>query len=165
MATATMPPATARFVEQMGLLLEAERLPRISGRILGLLLATDGPLSLDEIAGTLDVSKASISTNARLLADKGVIERTSLAGDRRDLYEAAADMPFKMLRARVERMQRVREVLADGRDTITTRSRPVRDRLDDMVTSYDLFIESMHRSLEHLPARLNARRAERGRQK
>lgn len=160
-----MSPEVAEFVEQMGLLLEAERFPRIAGRIIGLLLATEGALSLDEIAATLEVSKASISTNARQLAEKGVIVRTSIPGDRRDLYTAADDMPRRTLEVRVAKMQRARAVLAAGRDTIHAKHRAVRDRLDDMVTSYDVFLDVTQRALEALPDTLAARRAHRGRGK
>ena len=68
---------TARFTGRMGLLFEADGHPRIAGRIFAYLLVSDGPRSLDELARTLRVSKASASTNARLLAATGVLERVS----------------------------------------------------------------------------------------
>ena len=55
----------ADFVERMGLTLEGEGLPRIAGRLFGFLLVHPEAYSLDELAERLQVSKASISTNAR----------------------------------------------------------------------------------------------------
>lgn len=155
-------PATTGFIEQLGLLLEAERFPRIAGRILGLLLVTPDILSLDEIADALDVTKPSISTNARLLEDRGVIERVSLPGDRRDHYRAAPDVTMRTLQARVQRMRRVRDVLLAGRKATRTAAKPVRDRFDDMVHAYDHVIAVTDRTIGELPAIQAAARAPRG---
>ena len=58
---------TRQLIERVGVLTEVEGLPRIAGRIFGLLLVTPGECSLDEMAEVLGVSKASISTDARRL--------------------------------------------------------------------------------------------------
>ena len=64
---------TAAFVEQIAVILETDGLPRVAGRIFGRLLVSAEPKSLDELAEHLGVSKASISINARLLEEKGVV--------------------------------------------------------------------------------------------
>ncbi len=69
--------AIQHFVERMGLMLEEDGMPRIAGRMFGYLLVHEGPFSLDELAERLQVSKASISTNARLLEQLGMLERIS----------------------------------------------------------------------------------------
>jgi DNA-binding transcriptional regulator GbsR (MarR family) len=46
--------------------------------------------SLDEMAEQLQVSKASVSANARLLETIGMIERVTKPGDRRDYYAATS---------------------------------------------------------------------------
>lgn len=154
--------STERFVEQMGLILESEHFPRIAGRLLGLIIASDEPRTLDDLAEDLGVSKASISTNARTLADKGIVRRVSLPGDRRDLYAAVADMGMYMLQARQAKMQRVRDVLIEGRDTIASKHRTVRDRLDDMVFTHELAFDATAKLIESLPQKLAQRRAQRG---
>ena len=58
------------FVGEMGLTFEADGFTRIGGRLFGHLLLADRPLSLDEIAAALRVSKASVSTDARRLLEK-----------------------------------------------------------------------------------------------
>jgi DNA-binding transcriptional regulator GbsR (MarR family) len=83
---------TAHFIETMGLALESEGLPRIAGRIFGLLLVSAEARSLDELAAELQVSKASISTNARLLEHRGVLEQVSRPADRRDYYQIPHDL-------------------------------------------------------------------------
>lgn len=59
----------------------------IVGRIEGLLYLSGEPLSLDEMAERLEVSKASISTNVRVLERWKVVKRAYNKGTRRNLYQ------------------------------------------------------------------------------
>ena len=83
---------TADFIDRMGLALESDGLPRIAGRIFGLLLVSEDCRSLDDLASELRVSKGSVSTNARLLEQRGVLERNSRPSDRRDYYRVPPDL-------------------------------------------------------------------------
>src|SRR5439155_617535 len=74
------------FIEAVGLFFERLGIARIGGRILGLLMLAERPLTLDEMAGLLLVSRASISTNARMSVAAGLVEHVSWPGDRRDYY-------------------------------------------------------------------------------
>jgi len=154
-----MPDAHRGFVEEMGLLFEAERFPRIAGRVLGFLLLADEAASLDAIAAALDVTKASVSTNARMLEARGLVERVSHPGDRRDHYRIVADLPQRTLEARVARMRRVRDVLARGQATVQPTSKAVRTRFRHMVTAYDFVLQVTTRALDELPERLDRARA------
>ncbi len=82
-------PETRQFIERMGLAVERMGLTRTFGRLFGLLMVADRPLSLDEIVERLDVSKASVSTNARACEELGLARRVGVRGDRRDYYEIA----------------------------------------------------------------------------
>lgn len=94
-------PAQERFVEHFGLLWEGQGLSRVAGRIVGFLTLQDAPRSLDEIATALNVSKGSVSADARLLQARGLLERTPApAGDRRDYYVVAPDLPAAVLEER-----------------------------------------------------------------
>src|SRR5918997_56259 len=116
---------TADFIERMGLALEAEGLPRIAGRIFGLLLVTENCRSLDQIAAELRVSKASVSTNARLLEQRGVLERNSRAGDRRDYYRVPPDLFTNTMTQRLQRWERFHRAIGDARTNLPIRSRKV----------------------------------------
>ncbi len=74
------------FVERMGMTMERLGASRTLGRILGLLLVADDPLSLTEMAAILRVSKASISNNTRLCEQAGLVLRIGMPGDRRTHY-------------------------------------------------------------------------------
>jgi DNA-binding transcriptional regulator GbsR (MarR family) len=127
---------TAHFVERMGLALESDGLPRIAGRIFGLLLVSEDARSLDDLAGELRVSKGSVSTNARMLEQRAVLERISQPGDRRDYYRVPPDLFSHTMAQRVARWQRFHEAIAAARTTLPIRSPEVLDRLEEYQEAY-----------------------------
>lgn len=60
---------------------------RIAGQLEGLLLFTNQPMSLDEMAERLEVSKGSVSTNIRLLERWKVVRKVYHRGARKNFYE------------------------------------------------------------------------------
>ena len=111
--------AEDRFIEQMGLIMAADGLPRIGGRLLALLLITEDEVSLDDIARRLRVSKPSVSTNARLLEQRGVIEKVSRTADRRDYYRVADDVIGNTMQQRLLKLQRLQACVAGARPTFS----------------------------------------------
>ena len=57
--------ANDRFIEMMGRHFEEEGVPRIAGRLFGLLMLVERETSLDELAEGLRVSKGSVSAGTR----------------------------------------------------------------------------------------------------
>ncbi|CAN5685642.1 hypothetical protein BH23GEM11_BH23GEM11_03190 [soil metagenome] len=124
-----MDPAVERFVERMGLEAERDGLPRIAGRILGFLITAEAPASLDEMAEALRVSRASVSTNCRLLTEVGGADRVSLPGDRKDYYELAPAFPERLIRATVVRMQAKVEVADEALRNLPADQAGARERM------------------------------------
>ena len=91
------------FIERMGLAAENDGLSRIAGRLFGALILHSEPCSLDDLAEQLGVSKASVSTEARRLVERGVAERIGKAGDRRDYYCLTSDFFAQIIRFRLSR--------------------------------------------------------------
>ncbi len=139
-----------QFIERMGLFFENDGAPRISGRLLGLLLLTPGDCSLDDIAERLQVSKASVSTNSRLLETWGMVERTSRPGDRRDYYRIADDMQSRILERRVQRMRQLQDLIDEGRRTLRISDEAVRERLDTLNEFHVHCISGMEDGLRQL---------------
>jgi DNA-binding transcriptional regulator GbsR (MarR family) len=127
---------TAHFIETMGLALESDGLPRIAGRIFGLLLVSAEARSLDELAAELQVSKASISTNARLLEHRGVLEQVSRPADRRDYYQIPHDLFSHTMAQRLARWQQFHEAIGSARTSLPIRSPEVRERLEEFEQAY-----------------------------
>ena len=134
--------AIAEFVEQMGLILQAEGLPRIAGRIMGLMIMHGGPFGFNELAERLSVSRASISTNTRLLEDLGVIERTATPGDRQDYFRLSRQPYARMLRGVVRRMGRAREVVDHTQEALPEDMTETHDRLKELDAFYEALMES-----------------------
>jgi len=109
-----MDASAATFIERMGLQFEEDGLPRIAGRVMGLLLLKEDPASLEELATELQVSKASASTNCRLLEGAGLAERRAFPGDRRDYYRADPDLALRSLDSARGRMESLVKILADA---------------------------------------------------
>jgi predicted transcriptional regulator len=108
--------AAEQYVERMGLLWEAEGLPRIAGRVLGFLALQAEPAALDEIAAALGVSKASVSNDARRLERLSLVERASRPGDRRDYYAIAPDMPARVVAQKLADLERLNAAMSAARD-------------------------------------------------
>ncbi len=79
-------PDLHRFIQHMGGYFESSGVPPIGGRILGLLMIVDEPLSAEDIASVLNVSRASVSTNFRVLSAAGLAERYTSHADRVTYY-------------------------------------------------------------------------------
>ncbi len=75
-------PELSRFVESMGMYFENQGIPRIGGRMLGLLMIAHEPLSAEDLAHILKVSRGSLSTNFRALLVSGMVEKVTFHGDR-----------------------------------------------------------------------------------
>jgi DNA-binding transcriptional regulator GbsR (MarR family) len=142
-----MDQATANFIETMGLVLESDGLPRIAGRILGLLLVSEEARSLDELAADLKVSKASVSTNTRLLEQRGVLEQVSRPADRRDYYQIPRDLFSHTMAQRLARWQRFHEAIGNALATLPIRSPEVRDRLEEYQEAYGYMSQEIRKAL------------------
>ena len=123
------------FIERMGLTAESDGLSRIAGRLFGALLLADEPRSLDALAEQLDVSKASVSTEARRLVERGVAERIGKTGDRRDYYALTSDFFAQIVRFRLNRWSGLHRLVRDMEAESGGEPRVVRDRftyIDDV---------------------------------
>ncbi len=145
-----------QFVERMGLLVEEDGWPRIAGRILGFLTLTVEACSLDEIASALDVSRASVSTDARRLMQSGLLERLSRPGDRRDYYQLAPDGVRSSLRDRIDRLRRYHELI-DSAANLGLGGAEAASRLTQWAEAHALVLHSMEGALADLDRRWTPR--------
>jgi DNA-binding transcriptional regulator GbsR (MarR family) len=141
----------------MGLTFESDGFTRIGGRLFGHLLLADRPLSLDELADALGASKASVSTDARRLLDKGVVERSGRPGDRRDYWQIAPDFFASLMQHRVERWRRLDALVGELKRRAPVPSPVVRSRLRYMEDVYAYISERVDEALESWQARRAAK--------
>jgi DNA-binding transcriptional regulator GbsR (MarR family) len=114
--------ARAVFIEGMGAASATSGvLSQLQGRIFAVLYLEDHPLSLDEIAEALQLSKSNISINIRGLVEWHLVRRVSVPNSRRDHYEAASDF-WRVMQEIMERRFRwnIRQVIAACYETSRT---------------------------------------------
>jgi DNA-binding transcriptional regulator GbsR (MarR family) len=156
MADLTLTGPAEQYVERMGLLWEAEGLPRIAGRMLGLLALQPEPTTLDDIAGALGVSKASVSNDTRLLERLGFVERVSRPGDRKDYYQNSARSFERAIAERLRRMGELQSLIEAGA-ALAVDSPAVRARLDDHRVAFTHVTAALKSALEEIQAKHRAR--------
>jgi len=94
-------------------------------RVHGLLIVTETPWCLDDIAQRLSISKSNVSTSLKELRSWGVIRKTFLSGDRREFYVCEPDvwkMLFSIMRERKKRefdplVSNIQTILESAKDS------------------------------------------------
>lgn len=99
----------ADFIETSGLISQAEGLPRIAGRVFGMLIFDGEMVSFGDLAKRLQVSRASISTSIRLLEERGLVKRMTKPGHRGDFFQLAPNPYATMLGGVLKRTRSTRE--------------------------------------------------------
>jgi hypothetical protein len=145
-------PELTRFVENMGRFFESYGIPRIGGRILGLLLVVHEPLSAERIAAVLKVSRASVSTNFRLLLASSLAEKVYLPGDRTTYYSFPETAWEKVLNVEIESISAMKRLAEQGRDALPSGD-PAQHRLGDMINWADRLMQLFQHALTEWRAR------------
>lgn len=84
-------------METMGRITAFWGFSKIMGQLYGLLYLSPKPLTLDEMAELLSVSKGNVSINIRALERWNMVRQVWVKGDRKDYYEAEVDF-WKIIR-------------------------------------------------------------------
>ncbi len=129
-----------RFIEEVGLLFEQTGLPRMAGRILGWLLIANPPhQTTSDLTEALLASKASISTVTRLLIRIGLIERTSLPGERRDYFRINHNAWHQLIGESLARTTAFRQLAEHGLELLEGKHHSNRQWLEEMRDMYAFF--------------------------
>jgi DNA-binding transcriptional regulator GbsR (MarR family) len=150
-----LPLEEVHFIEDIGLYFERLGMPRMAGRILGVLLISDPPAqSITDIAAKLNASKSSISIMARLLIEVGLIERVASPLPRRDYYRFKSGGWILYMQQWLTLMSGLHKIAERGLDLMKTRPPEIQERL---MEAHDLF-SFME---DHFPALLENLKQER----
>ncbi|RPJ51085.1 MAG: ArsR family transcriptional regulator, partial [Chloroflexi bacterium] len=124
-------PELSKFVENLARYFESYGIPRIGGQILGLLLVAKEPLSAEDISAILKVSRASVSTNLRMLLQVGWAEKASFLGDRTTYYVFPENGFEKTLAIEVQAISTLKRFVDLGLNALPPGDE-ARDRLEAM---------------------------------
>ena len=142
-----MDPRTSRFADRVAALFEHDGLPPIAGRIFALLLVSEDARSLDQLSEDLGISKASASTNARLLAQFGLVEPVRRPGSRRDYYRTADDLFERSMARRLDQWREFTEVIGEGRRLLPQGRTRVRERLTRYEDALSFMADAIGRAM------------------
>ncbi|MBX3062772.1 MAG: ArsR family transcriptional regulator [Anaerolineae bacterium] len=90
--TPTLRAVNDSMLEGLGQLADYFGYNKVMGKMYGALLLSPAPMSLDDLMAHLEVSKASVSMNMRMLENMGMVREAWVRGDRRKYYEAESDL-------------------------------------------------------------------------
>jgi DNA-binding transcriptional regulator GbsR (MarR family) len=149
----TLPsPEVAKFIESMGIYFENEGVSRIGGRILGLLLIAHQPLSAEEIANILQVSRGSVSTNIRLLLNSGLVEKVAFLNQRLTYFAIARTAWEQVIRASIQKVKAFKDIAAMGLAALPQQDM-ARGRLEEMIAWADAMAVLYENALKQWQAR------------
>jgi DNA-binding transcriptional regulator GbsR (MarR family) len=103
-----LPPALERFVVHWGEMGERWGMNRSVAQIHALLYVSGNPLTAEEVAERLGLARSNVSNSLKELVAWTLVRRVQVLGDRRDYYEAEADM-LEMVR-RIAFGRKAREI-------------------------------------------------------
>lgn len=84
--------AQHKFIESIGKLCDSFGLNRFVAQLYAVLYLSSKPISLDDIAEKMQVSKGNVSINIRELEKWGAVRNVWVKGSRKDFYEAELDI-------------------------------------------------------------------------
>ncbi|UFJ43036.1 MarR family transcriptional regulator [Brevibacillus humidisoli] len=123
----------------------------LHARLLALLFFSARPLSLQEMAEHLGVTKAAVSVRIRALEEQGFCHKSSNISDRRDYYYLVEDLGMAMLTCNLENMYRfsafLKRLLEEWPADYPTEEQEAyakaKRRLIEMNAFYDLLFERL----------------------
>ena len=154
-------------VEDFGKAYNNWGLSKLKGRIVGLLLFNQMPLSLDDIANELHVTKGSVSTVARQLEEVGLIRKVWVKGDRKDYYEIVSDVfsttsehNLKLLKDNLLIAQKYMNFLSRMLDSASLEGRGelevYLDRMTEMQEFYTMLVDMFERFIAEWKGKFEA---------
>ncbi len=139
------------FIEDISLYFEQMGLPRMAGRVLGVLLICDPPAqSLTDLCEILQASKSSISTTTRLLIEMSLIERTASPVPRQVYFQFKLGGWVVFIRQRLRLWASLHEIAERGLELLQDQDPALRERLQEAHDMFSLIEDELPALLERV---------------
>ncbi|TFG79344.1 MAG: MarR family transcriptional regulator [Spirochaetales bacterium] len=133
------------FIEDIAMFCEKMGLPRMAGRVLGMLLISEPPSqSLNDICERLQASKSSVSTMARLLVGEGLIEPAPCLMPRRDYFKFRNGGWLEFMRRRMETMAALHAIADRGLELLDGKDESLKERLEEAHAVFEFVDSEFH---------------------
>ncbi|WP_243900887.1 GbsR/MarR family transcriptional regulator [Glycomyces niveus] len=124
------------WVERVAMFLANDGVPPIAGRVLGWLMVCEpAEQSAGQISEAIGASRASLTTNIRVLMTVGFVERRTRPGERTGYYRLKDGAWEAVVRRQIASLVSFREVATDGLALLGTES----TRADRVREAQDVF--------------------------
>lgn len=111
--------ALLEWVERVAMYLARDGVPPIAGRVLGWLMVCDPPeQSAGQISTAIGASRASLTSNLRLLTSMGFLTWRTRPGERTVYYRMADDAWVVVVRRQIASIASFLEIARDGVDLV-----------------------------------------------
>ncbi|RSM69649.1 transcriptional regulator [Kibdelosporangium aridum] len=132
------------WVERVSMFLAADGVPPMAGRILGWLMVCDPPeQSAGQICDAIGASRASLTTNMRVLTTMGFVTRRTKPGERTTFYRVDQDAWERVVLRQISALAAFGEITRDGLAMLGARSvragriREAQDVFDWLAKTFD----------------------------
>ena len=153
------------MVSEIGEFFEFAGSKNITGRIYGLLMSHNEPMSLKEISEKLHLSKSSVSTNIRIGVQMELFKKVYVKGQpREDFYEVANDFVDLVTRPGIKKLELLTAKINGARDILEQSASEIKndDKLKALYKkimyldrSFEVFNEEYKKFAERVEARTN----------
>ncbi|NHN28570.1 GbsR/MarR family transcriptional regulator [Paenibacillus agricola] len=137
----------------MSLSFEAEGFSPLVGKIFAHLLFASNPVSLQEMAEELGVTKAAISVQVRTLEKHMMCHKLPTSSNRKDYYYIADDFSMASVHSTITKLQSIRKLIEStlgvysNLDAVEEFERPAHDvskrRFIEMQALHEMFLERL----------------------
>jgi DNA-binding transcriptional regulator GbsR (MarR family) len=98
--------AKEKYIQTWGTFATNWGINRTMAQVHALLLASDKPLSTDEVMEQLEISRGNANMNLRGLIDWGIVKKELIKGDRKEYFVAEKDVWYLFKQITKERRKR-----------------------------------------------------------
>nr|WP_315032567.1 helix-turn-helix domain-containing protein [uncultured Chryseobacterium sp.] len=98
--------AKEKYIQTWGTFATNWGINRTMAQVHALLLASDKPLSTDEVMEQLEISRGNANMNLRALIDWGIVKKEFVKGDRKEYFVAEKDVWYLFKQITKERRKR-----------------------------------------------------------
>lgn len=98
--------AKEKYIQTWGTFATNWGINRTMAQVHALLLASDKPLSTDEVMEGLEISRGNANMNLRALIDWGIVRKEFIKGDRKEYFVAEKDVWYLFKQITKERRKR-----------------------------------------------------------
>ena len=138
--------SVSALVEQTGVWFSSLGVPRAAGQIFGYLLACDPEeQSAGDIAAGIGISRASVSSAAKLLQSMNALEERHRVGDRKTYYRMRRDWWIVMATAKISGFEQLADL---ARRTLAGGDVPRTDGLEELVEFSDFWASEIPKLAE-----------------